>query len=147
MNHLEKSKEYFVCQHYHCSQAVFAAFAEELGITTEQALKISGCFGGGMRNGEVCGCVTGALMALGLKYGQCDVSDYESREKADKVAKEFMQRFTDENGSYLCRDLLGYDFSKPEDAKKIQESKVYVTVCPPLVESATKIVEDILKDE
>ena len=144
MNHVEKSKELFVDQHYHCSQAVFAAFAEELGIPEEQALKIGGCFAGGMRNGEVCGCVTGALMALGLKYGQCDVSDYESREKADQVAIEFMRRFKEENGSYLCRDLLGYDFSKQEDVKKIQETKTYLTICPPLVKSATKILEEFL---
>ena len=83
-------------------------------------------------------------MALGLKYGQCDVSDYESREKADQVAIEFMRRFKEENGSYLCRDLLGYDFSKQEDVKKIQETKTYLTICPPLVKSATKILEEFL---
>ena len=147
MNHVEKARELFVDKHYHCSQAVFATYASELGIPEEQALKIGGCFAGGMRNGEVCGCVTGALMALGLKFGHCDESDYESRERANQLAIEFMNRFKAENGSYLCKDLLGYDFSIPEEEKKIQETKTYKTICPPLVESATRILEDMLKQE
>ena len=69
MDHKEKALNYFSLE-LHCSQSVLAAFAEECGITEEQALKLGSCFGGGMRKGEVCGAVTGALMALGLLYGQ-----------------------------------------------------------------------------
>ena len=51
-----------------CSQAVFSAYAEDLGLDQETALKIAGPFGGGTgRKAETCGAVTGALMALGLK--------------------------------------------------------------------------------
>ncbi|WP_265101242.1 C-GCAxxG-C-C family protein [Methanobrevibacter ruminantium] len=52
-----------------CSQAVLEVFCEEFGLSREQAFKISISFGGGMRKGEVCGACTGAIMALGLKYG------------------------------------------------------------------------------
>ena len=52
MDHKEKALNYF-SQQLHCSQAVLAAFAEECGITEEQALKLGSCFGGGMRKGEV----------------------------------------------------------------------------------------------
>lgn len=38
MTHLEKSQELFT-KKFHCSQAVLAAFAEELGLTEKQALK------------------------------------------------------------------------------------------------------------
>ena len=68
---------------YLCSQAVFAAFAEELGLEKKQALKIGACFGSGMRKGEVCGACSGALMALGLKFG-----DYKP--KADEVCDRFL---------------------------------------------------------
>jgi hypothetical protein len=54
MTHIEKANKLFV-RKFHCSQAVFAAFSDELGLTQEQALKIGACFGGGMRKGEVCG--------------------------------------------------------------------------------------------
>jgi len=53
-----------------CSQAVFGEFAAQLGLDRDTALKIAAPFGGGMWHGETCGCVVGALMAIGLKYGQ-----------------------------------------------------------------------------
>lgn len=143
MTHTEKAKEIFA-QKYHCSQAVLAAFADDLGITEMQALKLSGCFGGGMRKGEVCGAVTGALMAIGLKYGQCTVEDLESRKITDDKAIEMLDKFKSENGSYLCRELLGYDISNPEDLKIIREKQLFTTFCPKMVESATRIAEEII---
>ena len=68
MKHTEIASELF-SKRYYCSQAVLAAFAEELGMTKKQALRVAACFGGGMCKAEVCGACTGALMALGLKYG------------------------------------------------------------------------------
>lgn len=38
MTHIEKANDLFG-RKFHCSQAVFVAFAEELGLTEEQALK------------------------------------------------------------------------------------------------------------
>ena len=67
MNHIEKANE-IIEQKYHCSQAVLSAFASELGITEAQALRLGGCFGGGMGKGEVCRAVVWALMALGLNF-------------------------------------------------------------------------------
>lgn len=145
MNHIEKAKETFG-KKFHCSQAVLSAFAMECGITEEQALKLGGCFGGGMCKGEVCGAVTGALMAIGLKYGQCKVEDLEARKITNDKTIEMMERFKQENGSYLCKDLLGYDISNPDDLKIIIEKELFTKFCPIMVESATKIVEEIMKD-
>ena len=75
---------------YVCSQAVFATFSQNLGLSEEQALKIGACFGRGMRKGEVCGACTGALMALGLKYG-------ESKTKSNEVCEKFLDEFEKEN--------------------------------------------------
>ena len=50
----EKALEYFN-RKFHCSQAILAAYADKCGLTEEQALKLGGCFGSGMRKGEVCG--------------------------------------------------------------------------------------------
>ena len=54
MNHEEKAVAYFG-NNYNCSQAVFATFAEELGMDVETALKIGTPFGSGARRGEICG--------------------------------------------------------------------------------------------
>ncbi len=145
-NIVEKASELFNEKHFHCSQAVFAAFADELGISEEQALKIGACFGSGMNEGEVCGCVTGALMAIGLKYGQSDIDDMESRQKERELCMEFYERFKNENDSCVCRELLGYDFGKPEDLKTLVETKLYLDICPKLVKSATKITANIFEN-
>ena len=56
--------------HYNCAQAVFMSFANEAGISDEQAFNISANFGSGMKMASVCGAITGGLMALG-KYAYC----------------------------------------------------------------------------
>ena len=47
MNHKEKAVNYFL-QKLHCSQSVLAAFADECGITEEEAFRLGSCFGSGM---------------------------------------------------------------------------------------------------
>lgn len=143
MTSIEKATKLFG-RKFHCSQAVFAAFAEELGITEEQALKIGACFGSGMRKGEVCGACTGALMALGLKYGQCNEEDTNSRSKTNEVTDRFMAEFVKENGSYMCKELLGCDLSTEEGITIALEKKLFTEFCPEMVRSATKIAEDII---
>lgn len=144
MTHIEKAKDLFG-RKFHCSQAVFAAFAEELGITEKQALKIGACLGSGMRKGEVCGACTGALLALGLRFGQADEEDIESRLKTNEVTDRFLAEFKKENGSYMCKELLGCDLSTQEGIAMAVEKKLFTEFCPKMVESATKIAEDILE--
>ncbi len=145
-NVIQKATMLFNEQHFHCSQAVFGAFAELLGISEQQALKIGGCFGSGMNEGEVCGCVTGALMAIGLKYGQGTADDIEGRAKSRELCMELYDRFSAENGSCICRELLGLDFGKPEELKILQQEKPFLKICPKLVESAAEIALDIIEN-
>ena len=74
---------------YMCSQAVFAVFATDFGISREDAFKIAACFGSGMRKGEVCGACTGALMALGLKFG-------DDKQKSNDACVRFLDEFAAE---------------------------------------------------
>lgn len=143
MDHVKVAKQYFA-QKYHCSQAVLVAFAEELGLTEEQALKLGGCFGGGMCKGEVCGACTGALMALGLKYGQSNVLDLESRKKTNDITVQFLDLFRQKNGSYLCKKLLGCDLATDEGKQYAIENNLFINFCPKMVESATLIAEQLL---
>lgn len=145
MKHTELAKHYFE-QKFHCSQSVLVAFAEELGLSEEQALKLGACFGGGMCKGEVCGACTGALMALGLKYGQTAVDDLESRKKTNDITVRFMDLFKKENGSYICKELLGCDLATAEGKQYALDNKLFVEFCPKMVESATRIAEKLLND-
>lgn len=145
MNHVEKAEEYF-CNNFNCSQAVFTTFATEMGLDEEVALRIATQFGGGARKGEMCGAVSGALMALGLKYGHCHAEDAEEKGKAYQIAEDFMNRFIAEKGTVVCRELLGYDVSKTEDMQKIKELNLFKTVCPEMVRCATLIVEQMINE-
>lgn len=144
MNYIELAKKYFE-QKYHCSQAVLAAFAKELGLTEEQALKLGGCFGGGMCKGEVCGACTGALMALGLKFGQSNIEDVVSRKKTNDITVEFLDMFRKENGSYMCKELLGCDLATEDGKQYAIENNLFTEFCPKMVESATIIAERLLE--
>ena len=75
MTHKEKAMKIFY-EKFNCSQAVLGAYAEDYGLTIDQAMKVAACFSGGVRKGEVCGAVSGAIMVIGLKYG--DGSDYKA---------------------------------------------------------------------
>ena len=146
MDYKEKALQLF-SQKFHCSQAVLAAFAKDLGITECQALKLGASFGGGMCKGEVCGACTGALMAIGLKYGQCRVGDTESKAKTNEMTVKFLDLFSSKNGSYLCKDLLGCDLATDEGKAYAIEHELFTTLCPKLVESATEIARQLLFEE
>ena len=120
-----------------CSQAVFAAFSEDLGLDRERALKIAAAFGGGMGMAQTCGAVTGALMVIGLKHG-------DDRAKAGPVAAEFREKFASRAGSVVCKDLLDCDISTPEGAAAAREKELYTSVCPKMVQHAAEILEEIL---
>lgn len=79
MKKSEKAVELFK-KGYNCSQSVFGAFAEDLGIDFETAVMISSSFGGGMgRMREVCGAVSGMFMAAGIKYGYSDPKNMNAK--------------------------------------------------------------------
>lgn len=104
----EKKAEENFLSGMNCSQSVFAVFAEELGMDLETALKVSQAFGGGMcRMREVCGCVSGMLMAESLFAGSSDVSDKSAKDKCYAVGQELSGTFRQKNGSIVCRELLG----------------------------------------
>ena len=132
---------------YLCSQAVLTVFSEELGLSKENAFKIGACFGSGMRQGEVCGACTGALMALGLKYG-------DDKPKCDEVSDKFFEEFKKEtlyklpitNFKFICRDLLECDISTPEGVKQALDNNLFREVCPKMVASAVEITEKIMDE-
>ena len=63
MSHAEKALTYYG-SNFNCSQSVFTAFATEMGMDEQTALRLGTNFGGGARKGEMCGAVSGALMVL-----------------------------------------------------------------------------------
>jgi len=131
-------------QGFSCSQAVFSAYASRFGFDDETALKLASPFGGGIaRQGYVCGAVTGALMALGLQTGSASL---ETKNEAYKIPEEFVKRFEERYSTILCRQLIEYDLSKPDELQTARESGVFKTKCPEIVKEAAELVSEFLDE-
>ena len=110
------------------------------------AMKIASGFGGGMgRMGEMCGAVTGAIMVLGLKYGQTRSDDKVAKERAHALVREFAGKFEKQHGFLVCRELLGCDISRPEGFKLAVEKNLFHTVCPKYVAGAVRILTQMFE--
>ena len=145
MSHADKAVEYY-CHNFNCSQGIFTTYAVENGLDEKLALKLGTCFGGGSRKGEMCGAVAGALMVIGLLYGHSDGNDLDSKAKAYALSEEYMNRFIKENGSVVCRELLGLDLSKLDEMAIIREQDLFHTKCPEMIRSAADILDELLKE-
>lgn len=86
---IENHKNFFPC-----SSAVLCAFADEVGLTEQQASQAAKPMAGGRMN--KCGAVLAAETVLARKFGMTD----------PRIA-EFDARFTEINQSLLCRELKG----------------------------------------
>ena len=139
----EEIRELFI-KGIDCSQVVAGAFAEEMGMTEEEARKVSACFGGGMMCGETCGAVTGALMVLGMKYGHCKEDDMDQKNIMMQKTAEFKAYFQQKYPSCMCREVLGYDLGKPGELEKVMEEGLLLDFCPGVVEAAIEALEKVL---
>lgn len=130
---------------YDCSQVVCSYFADRFGMDEVTAKKVSACFGGGMQQGKTCGAYTGALMALGLAYGHAeDENVMEQKGVMAQKTAEFRARFLQAFPSDDCKDLIGYDVSKPEELQAALDSGKLLDYCPSVVETVIGIVEEML---
>lgn len=141
----EKRIQELFMQGYDCSQVVLTYFAERLGISEETANKVSACFGGGMLQADTCGAFTGALMAIGLKYGHYDAENLLPQ-KDIMMAKsaEFKQKYFEKYETCNCKELLGYDVSTPEGFQEAISSGRMMGFCPTVVKSVIDILEEVL---
>jgi C_GCAxxG_C_C family probable redox protein len=134
-------------QGFSCAQAVLSAFGVQYGLDVDQSLRVAGAFGGGMaRMGETCGAVTGAFMVIGLLYGKTLPEDDAAKEKTYRVVHQFVDQFKAQNGSILCRDLLGCDLSTPTGSEKAREANLFKTLCPLYVRNSADILRSLIEE-
>ena len=68
MDHMERARvlRASVEVHYNCCQSGLLPFAQEVGISEEQAMAIGAHFGSGMRHGGTPGALSGGMMVQGM---------------------------------------------------------------------------------
>ena len=145
MNRAESAAANIAAGKLNCAQSVLTAFAEELGLDRELARKIALGFGAGMgRTGRTCGAVTGAYMALGLKYQYLPDKPLENKERVYRLVRDFDEKFVRIYGTTTCKGLLNCDLSTPEGAAMAKEKGLTASLCPQFVKAAVEIVEEMM---
>jgi len=140
--YFEKAATRFL-EGYNCAQSVLLTMFEHWNGKNELIPKIATAFGGGIgRCGSVCGVLTGGVMALGIKYGTNEPS-VENRLKAYELAHKFYKQFERQHGSVLCRELIVYDLSNPEELEKARKAKVFEEKCVNFVKKAVATLVEL----
>ncbi|MBQ6626270.1 MAG: C_GCAxxG_C_C family protein [Ruminococcus sp.] len=143
----EKAKALFL-EGYNCAQAVLGAFCEDFGLDYEMAMKFSSGFGGGMgRLREVCGAVSGMFMVINLKCGYTSPTDNKGKKELYSHIQTLAQKFEEENGSIICRELLGLSEKVSEPTPDTRTDTYYKKrPCGELVEIAANIVDEYINN-
>lgn len=126
---------------YNCSQSVAVAFAEEAGLDKEMVARLTIGFGGGVgRMREVCGAVSGMAFVISALYNEDKGSIYE---RVQEVANEFRK----ENGSVVCRELLGLSIKGADSPVPEPRTDAYYKKrpCVELVGMSADILEKYIK--
>lgn len=144
-DHAQKAEQLFY-EGYNCAQAVFCAFCDETGLSLSEAARLSSSFGGGMgRLREVCGAVSGALLALGSLRGYDDPKDPAAKKEHYARVQEFARRFKEENGTIVCRDFLANVPTVPGGEPEARTPEFYKRrPCARLIRQAAGIAEEML---
>lgn len=141
MNHAEKARELFLsgCS---CSQAVFGAFCEDLGLGQDTALRLASSFGGGLGGmRETCGAVTGMLMVAGLKWGYSEPGNLDVKTAHYARVRALVEAFKAEHHTIVCRELLAHLGELKQDPSARTPEYYRVRPCVRFVETAARLLD------
>lgn len=141
-----KAREFFR-DGYNCSQSVLLAFQDVIGLPQDTIARISSGFGGGMgRLREVCGAVSGMTFMAGVIAPASHPENREERKVNYALVQEFAESFRKQNGSIVCRELLGFRAEhKDSPAPSVRNEQWYTDrPCEGLVGSAARIIAEKL---
>jgi C_GCAxxG_C_C family probable redox protein len=130
---------------YNCAQAVLHANCDRLQLDHSLALRIATGFGAGLaREGEVCGAVSGGILAISLRYGRGETDDKSKTEETYAKTQEFIARFKERHGSVICRELIHCSLQTPEGQRCFKENNLLNEICVACVETASALADDAI---
>jgi C_GCAxxG_C_C family probable redox protein len=126
---------------YACSQSILLAFADVCHLDKKTAALISSTFGGGMgRLRQKCGALTGSFMVLGLKYGNLDPHDMDTKLNSYEKVRELNRMFEEKYGVTDCAALLENNTTQSE----VEQRKHHAIICRAIVGDAAGMLFDLL---
>lgn len=99
-----RAEEYNLLAH-NCPQGTALALLEEFGLGNMDIIKALTPFPGVGGTGELCGGISGSLMAFGLFFGSDDIRDLEGDGRAIMKAQKFIAYFEDQLGYITCAEI------------------------------------------
>jgi len=127
-----------------CAQSVISVFANDLGLDTSIALKLSSTLGGGVgRKQEICGAINAGALVIGLMYGNQSPSDKESKEQASVMARQFLNKMEKEYGGLTCRHVLGASLETPSDREIVENQHLTKIRCQPCITKVVSTLEQL----
>ena len=133
---------------YNCTQSVVLAFSDLFNMDEETLAQMVSTFGGGMgRLREVCGSVSGIFFVTGMLYGYNQPGDYEGKKALYAKVQELAHRFEEQNGSIVCRELLGLDHKKDSSVPEQRTPEYYKKrPCKELIGCAAEILDEFIRE-
>ena len=155
-------KAYELGNHYEktyrgCSQCAIAALQDVFDIRNDDIFKsATGLSGGSALSTEgSCGGYVGALMVLGHIVGRerDKFDDPEGvRYQTHELAGKLRQKFIDEYGTIICRNIQTKVMGRPyyladkQEAEKFHNAGAHDIYCPDVVGKAARWMAEILQD-
>lgn len=133
---------------YNCAQSVFIAYKDLADMDEQTAATISAPFGGGMgRLREVCGAVSGMTMCAGYIAPNTYPNDNTNKKLCYSTVQELAERFREENGAIVCRELLGLAQQKDDPTPSARTEEYYRRrPCVEYVATAARIVGEKINE-
>jgi C_GCAxxG_C_C family probable redox protein len=122
---VETARNYFL-EGYNCAQSIALAYHDVMGIDKELSATMAAPFGGGMgRLREVCGTVSGMFMVAGFIAPNAQPNDTANKKSCYALVQSLAERFREENGSIVCRELLGLTQQKDDPTPSPRTEEYY----------------------
>lgn len=112
-----------------CAQAVLTSCGEYTGLDDDTAYAIASGFGRGMCSGEMCGAISGAVMAIGISLSGSDPEDKEAKKKINVLTRKCVNSAKKKYGCVRCAEL-----------------KANGVGCDEMIRKMSKTAEKIIKD-
>ncbi|MGI6037766.1 MAG: C-GCAxxG-C-C family protein [Limnochordia bacterium] len=135
----EQAVKYFD-EGYNCAESTFLALCDAMGKDGKSILTLVTGFGGGMgRSDSVCGVVSGAIAAIGLKVNRKAPQDGPGKERVYELVNRFVKEFRQELGAIDCTSINGFNFATEEGYAQFRAQDRHTTHCAPAVKKAVEL--------
>lgn len=87
-------------------------------------------FGGGIGGEQdVCGAISGAVIAIGYREGLSGGNQMEIAKAAKPAVRDVYEGFQEKFGAVDCRTLIGYDYRQPGQQEKSHSDPARLEKC------------------